>query len=744
MSSDTSSVSEHQGRITEAQLRSRNFQPRVSTPDTDITEHPQQPDITLFCDKCGSFILLRLLQEHRKYHGALATLEYKESQRQRPESAEALLKRRQAVLAKMTRRATQENKPLSMSTLQKINDAYELLKSYLEDTYEDLIQTREMVYPECQGLALTCSAKCARAMGICSHDNQRWKRSMEDTRVFQDYFGNDENKCFFAIYDGHSGRFAADITANDLHHFLLNEMTKFDPTTSCTCTLNMAEHNDLIGYKLDRPKPVVRKDSIRHILHEESHNIIQQIMHTCKENVSKLEVKTNNQPSKKETKSKIPNKRENDPFAEKMEFALRNAYQLVDYILSYGIDEQSRVRWSGCSALTCVIHSTGDMEEDGNQEEDENEMENGKEKQTETDEETQVKELGVLYVANAGNSHAVLCQNGKAVRLTRKHTPQSSHERARVLRAGGSVKDGAHGGRVNGVLDTTRGLGNHGDPLLKAAVLAEPHTLSVTIDSQSEFLILASHGVWEVLSEQEAVSLVQQLMPGQEVSPRQQLAPDDPLRELYGVGGLDLAPSLGMDDQNMDADDEDHLDQSTKTDMDNGNDVPSEQQSTQGEKDSPQINETSNVKESPIPSVAQIKLENASPASDSASNRKDTPKLLEHDHLLPHQTREACPGNAPHDNGYDNISEQTDFDSMISALMENDDGNEADVDTLTELHTIYAQSRLLEVEQGRQTKHEMYRSLAQQMSERLVQSALLGGSKDNITVMVILLPGCKY
>ena len=86
-------------------------------------------------------------------------------------------------------------------------------------------------------------------------------------------------------------------------------------------------------------------------------------------------------------------------------------------------------------------------------------------------------------------------------------------------------------------------------------------------------------------------------------------------------------------------------------------------------------------------------------------------------------------------------SEKTDFESMISAILENDDGNEADVETLTEMHSIYAQSRLSM--SGAPTRPEMYRSLAQSMAERLVQSALLAGSRDNITAMVILLPGCK-
>ena len=62
--------------------------------------------------------------------------------------------------------------------------------------------------------------------------------------------------------------------------------------------------------------------------------------------------------------------------------------------------------------------------------------------------------------------------------------------------------------RVNGVLGTTRGLGNHGDVKLKKCVLVEPYTTSVPIDQYAQFLIIASHGVWEVFTPQEASSLL--------------------------------------------------------------------------------------------------------------------------------------------------------------------------------------------------------------------------------------------
>lgn len=65
--------------------------------------------------------------------------------------------------------------------------------------------------------------------------------------------------------------------------------------------------------------------------------------------------------------------------------------------------------------------------------------------------------------------------------------------------------------RINGVSLTTRGLGNHGDPSLKSAVTWEPYCQTVPIDQYCQMLILATAGVWQVLSYQEAAELLLQV-----------------------------------------------------------------------------------------------------------------------------------------------------------------------------------------------------------------------------------------
>ena len=270
-----------------------------------------------------------------------------------PDSVKALLKRRNAILKKL-KQNTNGDKPLDPSQLQQINDAYEFLKADLEDTYEAYRRFRENPSTDVRGVGLNCSATCAYAVGICSDGNERWKNSMEDTRVFQDFFGNDPNKCFFAIYDGHHGRFAAEVAANELHHALLMEMEKFDPRTKCTCTFNMADSYDISQYNIHVHSRAPSRTSERGQIHEESTNVIHQIIRTCEEHVLELinEEKGKNVAKKKKKEKK---EKEKDPFTEKMQGAFVKAHKYTDILMGYGKDEQSRVRWSGCSTVTCVI-----------------------------------------------------------------------------------------------------------------------------------------------------------------------------------------------------------------------------------------------------------------------------------------------------------------------------------------------------------------------------------------------------
>ncbi|KAL7183640.1 hypothetical protein ACSBR2_025932 [Camellia fascicularis] len=108
-----------------------------------------------------------------------------------------------------------------------------------------------------------------------------------------------------------------------------------------------------------------------------------------------------------------------------------------------------------------------------------------------------------LYVANVGDSRTVISKAGKAIALSEDHKPNRSDERKRIESAGGVVT-WAGTWRVGGVLAMSRAFGNR---MLKQFVVAEPEIQDQEIYEEFELLVLASDGLWDVVPNEDAVSL---------------------------------------------------------------------------------------------------------------------------------------------------------------------------------------------------------------------------------------------
>ncbi|XP_038724863.1 probable protein phosphatase 2C 11 [Tripterygium wilfordii] len=111
-----------------------------------------------------------------------------------------------------------------------------------------------------------------------------------------------------------------------------------------------------------------------------------------------------------------------------------------------------------------------------------------------------------LLVANVGDSRVVACRAGSAVPLSIDHKPDRLDERQRIEEAGGFVI-WAGTWRVGGVLAVSRAFG---DKLLKPYVVAEPEIQEADI-GDVDFIIIASDGLWNVLSNEDAVAAVQDM-----------------------------------------------------------------------------------------------------------------------------------------------------------------------------------------------------------------------------------------
>ncbi|XP_066329377.1 probable protein phosphatase 2C 45 [Miscanthus floridulus] len=119
-----------------------------------------------------------------------------------------------------------------------------------------------------------------------------------------------------------------------------------------------------------------------------------------------------------------------------------------------------------------------------------------------------------LLVANVGDSRAVISKGGQAIAVSRDHKPDQTDERQRIEDAGGFVM-WAGTWRVGGVLAVSRAFG---DKLLKQYVVADPEIKEEVVDSSLEFLILASDGLWDVVTNEEAVAMVKPIQDPQEAA----------------------------------------------------------------------------------------------------------------------------------------------------------------------------------------------------------------------------------
>ncbi|KAI8561915.1 hypothetical protein RHMOL_Rhmol04G0379300 [Rhododendron molle] len=157
-----------------------------------------------------------------------------------------------------------------------------------------------------------------------------------------------------------------------------------------------------------------------------------------------------------------------DLFLEKLEGSHRKAFLLADQALAR---EQNVPIYCGTTALTALL-------------------------------------LGRhLMVANAGDCRAVLCRKGVPIQISQDHRSSYSPERRRVEELGGYFEDGY----LNGDLAVTRALGDWfmKRPFGSASPLtAEPDVEQISLTEDDEFLIVACDGIWDVMPNEEAVSLV--------------------------------------------------------------------------------------------------------------------------------------------------------------------------------------------------------------------------------------------
>ncbi|XP_063412558.1 protein phosphatase Mn(2+)-dependent 1K-like [Mytilus trossulus] len=113
-----------------------------------------------------------------------------------------------------------------------------------------------------------------------------------------------------------------------------------------------------------------------------------------------------------------------------------------------------------------------------------------------------------LAIGHVGDSRAILCREGLALRLSEDHVPENDREKDRVHQWDGIISHNSQGvWQVNGRLSMTRSLSDI--ELKKYGMTAYPYLTTKTLKhGKVAFLVLTTDGVNFVLNDQELVDII--------------------------------------------------------------------------------------------------------------------------------------------------------------------------------------------------------------------------------------------
>ncbi|BFG39845.1 hypothetical protein CerSpe_261190 [Prunus speciosa] len=113
-----------------------------------------------------------------------------------------------------------------------------------------------------------------------------------------------------------------------------------------------------------------------------------------------------------------------------------------------------------------------------------------------------------IITSNCGDSRAILCRGTETIPLTVDQKPDREDELMRIEGGGGKVINW-NGARVFGVLAMSRAIG---DRYLRPWIIPVPEITFMTRTDEDECLILASDGLWDVMTNEEVGEVARHLL----------------------------------------------------------------------------------------------------------------------------------------------------------------------------------------------------------------------------------------
>lgn len=330
-------------------------------------------------------------------------------------------------------------------------------------------------------------------VGVTEDKNKRCRRTMEDTHSYLFDFMEQEDSGYFAIFDGHAGRQAAEYCGSRFHLILA----------------------DIIKRNPDKPIPDLLDATFTYV------DAAMEKMHFRNQGCTAATALLRWED--RSTQSALNRVESNGP-------------KLVNPTTPHGdaiSTSPGTINNIVSTAQDVVAPDVETLKRDDQRARSESRSSHVRSDSaiSNTSEAASVRAADrqrVLYTANAGDARVVLCRAGKALRLSYDHKGSDHNEGQRVQKAGGTILNN----RVNGVLAVTRALG---DAYMKDLVTGHPYTTeTVLIPTDDEFIILACDGLWDVCTDQQAVDLIRNVTDEREAS---RILVDHALRE-YSTDNL--------------------------------------------------------------------------------------------------------------------------------------------------------------------------------------------------------------
>ncbi len=146
------------------------------------------------CPSCETYLSLEELKDHNEYHEALIFFSITDL----PKTEEQLIEKRKTLIKSLSTTYLKNPKDIDHDEkinqwhlkVKEINDAYELIKSHMNNTFETMRQLKNnSVKFDVQGESQLTSNESIVAIGTCSIQNKKHRINMEDSNVILDRFG---------------------------------------------------------------------------------------------------------------------------------------------------------------------------------------------------------------------------------------------------------------------------------------------------------------------------------------------------------------------------------------------------------------------------------------------------------------------------------------------------------------------------------------------------------------------------